>query len=102
MGFCTDVEYHRFLHQCPTFERMLVEDGVLLRKYWFSVSDEEQEARFRSRMDDPLRHWKLSPMDVKSITHWEDYSMPRTRCGRTSIPRRPGTRWRATTSGRRG
>ena len=74
MGFCTDDEYHRFLHQCPTFERMLVEDGILLRKYWFSVSDEEQEARFHSRIDDPMRFWKLSPMDLKSITHWEDYS----------------------------
>ena len=74
MGFCTDEEYHRFLHQCPTFERMLVEDGILLRKYWFSVSDEEQEARFHSRLDDPMRFWKLSPMDLKSITHWEDYS----------------------------
>ena len=61
MGFCSADEYHRFLHQCPIFERMLVEDGVLLRKYWFSVSDAEQEARFRSRLEDPMRHWKLSP-----------------------------------------
>jgi hypothetical protein len=53
---------------------MLVEDGILLRKYWFSVSDEEQEARFRSRMSDPMRRWKLSPMDLESITRWEDYS----------------------------
>jgi polyphosphate kinase len=74
MGFCTPDEYHRFLHQCPIFERMLVEDGVLLRKYWFSVSDDVQEDRFRSRLDDPLRRWKLSPMDVESISRWEDYS----------------------------
>ena len=90
MGFCTDEEYHRFLHQCPTFERMLVEDGVLLRKYWFSVSDEEQEARFNSRMDDPMRFWKLSPMDLKSITHWEDYSRAKDEMMlHTSIPEAP-------------
>jgi len=74
MGFCTADEYRRFLHQAPIFERMLVEDGILLRKYWFSVSDEEQESRFRSRLDDPMRRWKLSPMDLESITRWEDYS----------------------------
>jgi polyphosphate kinase 2 len=74
MGFCTKQEYARFLHQCPIFERLLVEDGILLRKYWFSVSDEEQQRRFRSRLDDPMRRWKLSPMDLQSITHWEDYS----------------------------
>jgi len=74
MGFCTRQEYIRFLHQCPIFERMLVEDGILLRKYWFSVSDEEQQRRFRERLDDPMRRWKLSPMDLESITHWEDYS----------------------------
>ncbi|HVQ17508.1 MAG TPA: polyphosphate kinase 2 [Actinomycetes bacterium] len=74
MGFCTDDEYRRFLHQTPTFERMLVEDGILLRKYWFSVSDAEQERRFHSRMADPLRRWKLSSMDAESITRWEDYS----------------------------
>lgn len=74
MGFCTKAEHQRFLHQCPLFERMLVEDGVLLRKYWFSVSDEEQERRFRGRLSDPMRQWKLSPMDLDSITRWEDYS----------------------------
>jgi len=74
MGFCTPDEYHRFLHQCPIFERLLVEDGVLVRKYWFSVSDGEQQRRFRDRLDDPLRSWKLSPMDAESITRWEDYS----------------------------
>ncbi len=74
MGFCTKEEYSRFLAQCPIFERLLVEDGILLRKYWFSVSDEEQQRRFESRLDDPLRRWKLSPMDLQSILHWEDYS----------------------------
>jgi polyphosphate kinase 2 len=74
MGFCTDDEYRRFLHQCPLFERLLVEDGILLRKYWFSVSDDEQERRFRSRLTDPMRSWKLSSMDLQSITRWEDYS----------------------------
>ncbi|MBA9002762.1 polyphosphate kinase 2 [Thermomonospora cellulosilytica] len=75
MGFCTEQEYRRFLHQCPTFERLLVEDGILLRKYWFSVSDREQERRFRARLDDPLRRWKLSPMDLESLSRWEDYSL---------------------------
>jgi polyphosphate kinase 2 len=74
MGFCTKHEYSRFLHQCPIFERLLVEDGILLRKYWFSVSDEEQQKRFESRLDDPMRRWKLSTMDLESITRWEDYS----------------------------
>jgi polyphosphate kinase 2 len=74
MGFCTQDEYHRFLHQCPIFERMLVEDGVHLLKYWFSVSDVEQERRFLARRDDPMRRWKLSSMDLESITRWEDYS----------------------------
>ncbi|MGQ4538406.1 polyphosphate kinase 2 [Dermabacteraceae bacterium P7074] len=74
MGFCNEVQYHRFLRQAPDFERMLVEDGIRLIKYWFSVSDEEQEARFRSRAEDPMRRWKLSPMDVESISRWEDYS----------------------------
>jgi polyphosphate kinase 2 len=74
MGFCTDIEYARFLRQAPSFERMLIDDGIMLRKYWFSVSDVEQEARFRSRAQDPMRRWKLSPMDMQSITRWEDYS----------------------------
>jgi polyphosphate kinase len=74
MGYCTADEYHRFLRQCPIFERMLVEDGILLRKYWFSVSDAEQETRFRSRLADPMRQWKLSTMDLESISRWEDYS----------------------------
>jgi polyphosphate kinase 2 len=74
MGFCTDAEYRRFLRQCPIFERLLVEDGILLRKYWFSVSDAEQELRFKHRLEDPMRQWKLSPMDLQSITKWEEYS----------------------------
>ncbi|MDO0917454.1 polyphosphate kinase 2 [Streptomyces sp. DT2A-34] len=74
MGFCSKEEYQLFLRQCPLFERMLVEDGILLRKYWFSVSDEEQQDRFRRRLEDPLRRWKLSPMDMESITRWEEYS----------------------------
>ena len=90
MGFCSADEYHRFLHQCPIFERMLVEDGVLLRKYWFSVGDVEQEARFRSRLADPMRHWKLSPMDLESIRRWEDYSRAKDQMMvHTDIPEAP-------------
>ena len=74
MGFASSQEYRRFLHQAPIFERLLVEDGIMLRKYWFSVSDEEQYKRFQSRRSDPLRQWKLSPMDLESITKWEEYS----------------------------
>ncbi len=74
MGFATSAEYQRFLRQCPTFERLLVEDGILLRKYWFSVSDAEQERRFKARVSDPLKRWKLSPMDLESLKRWEDYS----------------------------
>ncbi|MEV0387385.1 polyphosphate kinase 2 [Nonomuraea sp. NPDC050643] len=74
MGFCTQEEHTRFLHQCPIFERLLVEDGILLRKYWFSVSDAEQERRFRARLADPMRQWKLSDMDLESITRWKEYS----------------------------
>ena len=90
MGFCTKEEYSRFLHQCPIFERLLVEDGILLRKYWFSVSDEEQQRRFASRLDDPLRRWKLSPMDIQSILHWEDYSRAKDQMFvHTDIPEAP-------------
>ncbi|MGH3873977.1 MAG: polyphosphate kinase 2 [Pseudonocardiaceae bacterium] len=74
MGFCTTDEYRRFLYQCPVFERLLIEDGIILRKYWFSVSNIEQESRFRARLRDPMRRWKLSPMDMESIIRWEDYS----------------------------
>jgi polyphosphate kinase 2 len=74
MGYCSSDQYRRFLHQAPLFERMLVEDGIILLKYWFSVSDLEQERRFRSRQNDPMRRWKLSDTDVLSITKWVDYS----------------------------
>jgi polyphosphate kinase 2 len=74
MGFCSPDEHKRFLAQCPVFERLLIDDGTLLRKYWFSISDEEQERRMRSRLKDPMRNWKLSPMDLDSIRRWEDYS----------------------------
>ena len=74
MGFCTQEQYERFLVQAPIFEQMLIDDGILLRKYWFSVSDVEQQARFKARSEDPMRRWKLSPMDLESITRWEAYS----------------------------
>ena len=74
MGFATPHEQALFLRQCPIFEQMLIDDGILLRKYWFSVSEEEQLRRFRSRINDPMRRWKLSPMDLESIYRWEEYS----------------------------
>ncbi|MFV1949648.1 MAG: polyphosphate kinase 2 [Anaerolineales bacterium] len=74
MGFCTDDEYRDFMRTCPEFERMLVRSGIKLIKYWFSVSDEEQERRFRIRNTDPTRRWKLSPMDLESRTRWVEYS----------------------------
>lgn len=90
MGYCTSAEYHRFLHQAPIFERMLVEDGIILLKYWFSVSDIEQERRFHDRANDPMRRWKLSPNDVLSITKWEDYSRAKdTMFVHTDIPESP-------------
>ena len=74
MGFCTDEEYHRFLRQCPAFERMLIDDGIILLKYWFSVSDEEQERRFKERVNAPLKRWKLSQMDIEGRNRWVEYS----------------------------
>ncbi len=74
MGFCTDLEYNEFMRSCPEFERMLVRADTLLLKYWFSVSDEEQERRFQRRMNDPTRSWKLSPMDIESRSRWVEYS----------------------------
>jgi polyphosphate kinase 2 len=74
MGFCTHQEHALFLRQTPIFEQMLIEEGILLRKYWFSVSDDEQLRRFKGRLNDPVRQWKLSPMDVESLNRWEDYS----------------------------
>ena len=74
LGFCTPEEYQRFLRQCPIFERLLIEDGIVLLKYWFSVSDEEQERRFQKRVDDPVRRWKLSETDLYARSRWVDYS----------------------------
>ena len=74
MGFCTEEEYHEFLRSCPEFERMLIRSGIILIKYWFSVSDEEQDRRFKSRLTDPLKRWKLSPMDLESRKRWLEYS----------------------------
>ena len=74
MGFCTEEEYREFLRSCPEFERMLVRSGIILIKYWFSVSDEEQEKRFQSRLSEPLKRWKLSPMDLESRSRWLEYS----------------------------
>jgi polyphosphate kinase 2 len=74
MGFCTPQEHALFLRQTPIFEQMLIDDGILLRKYWFSVSEAEQLRRFRARLNDPVRQWKLSPMDLESLYKWEDYS----------------------------
>jgi polyphosphate kinase 2 len=73
MGFCTDEEYDRFLVSCPDFERLLLRSGIILIKFWFSVSDEEQERRFIDRINRPSKRWKLSPMDLESRAHWVDY-----------------------------
>jgi polyphosphate kinase 2 len=78
-GFCTEDEYAEFLRSCPQFERMLVRSGIILLKYWFSVSDEEQERRFQQRSQDPSRRWKLSPMDISSRDKWEDFSQAKDR-----------------------
>jgi polyphosphate kinase 2 len=74
MGFCTEAQYQEFMQSCPEFERMLVRSGIVLIKYWFSVSDAEQERRFQDRMDKPTKRWKLSPMDLESRKHWAEYS----------------------------
>jgi len=74
MGFCTEEEYREFLRSCPEFERMLVRSGIILIKYWFSVSDEEQERRFQARLEQPHKRWKLSPMDLESRSRWIEYS----------------------------
>ena len=77
MGYCTDKEYKRFKKNCTGFERALVEDGITLIKYWLTVSNKEQERRFRRRIEDPVRQWKLSPMDLESRRRWYDYSRAR-------------------------
>lgn len=74
MGFCSDEEYEEFFRSCPEFERMLIRSGIILIKYWFSVSDEEQERRFQNRITDPTRRWKLSPMDLEARSKWVEYS----------------------------
>lgn len=74
MGFCTDEEYYEFFRTCPELERMIIRSGIKLIKYWFSVSDEEQELRFQARIDDPTKRWKLSPMDLQSREKWVEYS----------------------------
>ena len=75
MGFCTDEEYEEFLRSCPEFERMLIRSGIIVIKYWFSISDKEQENRFQDRIKDPTKRWKISQMDVESREKWVEYSM---------------------------
>jgi polyphosphate kinase len=74
MNFCSEEEYREFMRACPEFERMLIRSGIILVKYWFSVSDDEQERRFQARINDPTRRWKLSPMDLESRARWVEYS----------------------------
>ena len=87
MGFCTDAEYEEFFQTVPEFERMLARSGIQIIKYWFSISDEEQNARFLSRIHDPLKQWKLSPMDLESRRRWEEYTKAKENMlERTHIP----------------
>ena len=79
MGYCTEEEYQDFMRSCPEFERMLVRSGIILVKYWFSVSDQEQEKRFQKRLDQLHKHWKLSPMDLESLKRWVSYSKAKDR-----------------------
>jgi len=90
MGFCTDEEYEEFFRTVPEFEKMLVRSGITLIKYWFSITDEEQHMRFLGRIHDPLKQWKLSPMDLESRRRWEDYTRAKeTMLERTHIPEAP-------------
>ena len=90
MGFCTDEQYEEFFRTVPEFEKMLVRSGIQLVKYWFSISDEEQHLRFLSRIHDPLKQWKLSPMDLESRRLWEDYTRAKeVMLERTHIPEAP-------------
>ncbi|QPN61961.1 polyphosphate kinase 2 [Synechococcus sp. CBW1004] len=90
MGFCAEAQVKEFMLSCPEFERMLVRSGITLIKYWFSVSDEEQEARFRSRLEDPARRWKLSPMDLESRDRWVEFSKAKDEMfAHTNIPEAP-------------
>jgi len=90
MGFCTDEEYEDFFQSCPAFERLLVRSGIILVKYWFSITDDEQNLRFLMRINDPLKQWKLSPMDFESRRRWEAYTKAKeTMLERTHIPEAP-------------
>lgn len=90
MGFCSKAEYKEFMQTCPEFEQMLVRSGIILLKYWFSVSDDEQERRFQSRLTDPARRWKLSPMDLESRTRWVEFSKAKDAMfAHTNIPEAP-------------
>ena len=90
MGFCTDEQYQEFMQTCPEFERMLVRSGMIVLKYWFSVSDDEQERRFQSRTLDPARRWKLSPMDLESRDRWVEFSQAKDNMfAHTNIPEAP-------------
>lgn len=90
MGFCTAAQYEEFLQTCPEFERILVRSGIILLKYWFSVSDDEQERRFQARTTDPARRWKLSPMDLESRDRWAEYSQAKDNMfAHTNIPEAP-------------
>ncbi|CAN7528880.1 polyphosphate kinase 2 [Neorhizobium tomejilense] len=90
MGFCTKDELEEFFRSVPEFERMLVRSGIILVKYWFSITDEEQEFRFKMRIHDPLKQWKLSPMDLESRVHWEEYTKAKEEMlQRTHIPEAP-------------
>ena len=90
MGFCSDEEYEEFFRSVPEFEKMLVRSGIQLVKYWFSITDDEQHARFVGRIQDPLKQWKLSPMDLESRRRWEDYTRAKeTMLERTHIPEAP-------------
>lgn len=80
MGYCTENEYDEFLRSCPEFERMLVRSGTFVLKYWFSVSDEQQEKRFKNRIKSPVKRWKFSPMDIESRSRWLEYSKAKTPC----------------------
>jgi polyphosphate kinase 2 len=91
LGFCTHDQHQRFLRQCPQFERMLIEEGIILVKYWFSVSDDEQERRFQARLTDPLKRWKLSPVDLEARERWVEFSRAKdTMFVHTDIPE---SRW---------
>ncbi|CAN5376091.1 polyphosphate kinase 2 [soil metagenome] len=90
MGFCNDAEYEEFFRSVPDFERMLVRSGIQVVKYWFSITDEEQHARFLGRINDPLKQWKLSPMDLESRRRWEEYTWAKeVMLERTHIPEAP-------------